>query len=130
MSVIIVVIQAAVWITLGYGFYLLWMNGQKNSPLTPAARAHNLSRTLGALHDLWLIIGFGLVVLMLLAVLIPALESNASIPTSCVTSPSEDSAVQAIDDSTAMICAQTPPTSPPDEQHSNSDYLLLEISSA
>ena len=128
MPVIMVVVQAAVWTTLGCGLYLLWMNGRETSSLATFSRAYNLNRVLGALRDLWAMIGLALILLLLLAVIIPLLEMNASIPTSCITLPPQGAAVSAVADSTAMICAQTPPTNPTDPPHSGPDYSSLGIS--
>lgn len=128
MPVIIFVVQAAVWTTLGCGLYLLWMNGRETSSLATFSRAYNLSRVMGALRDLWSIIGLALILLLLLAVIIPLLEIDATIPTSCITPPAQGSVVTTLSDSTAMICAQTPSATPSDEQHTGPDYSFLAIS--
>lgn len=128
MSVIIVVVHAVVWTTLGGGLYLLWMNGHETSPLATFARTYNTSRIVGALQDLWMIIGIAVIILILLSMLVPLLEINASIPTSCITPSLQGSAARTMGDSTAMICAPTPQDNPPNEQHAGPDYLLRETS--
>ncbi len=127
MSVIIFVVHAAVWTTVGSGLYLLWMSGQETSPFASAARAYDLSRVMGALRDLWLIIGIALIILLVLATLIPLLETNAGVSTSCVTPSPQDSSVDPATDSTAMICAAAPQPTPTEDPHAGPDYSFFEI---
>ena len=121
MSVIILIVHAAIWTTLGCGLYLLWMNGKDTSSLASFARAYHLSQIVDALQGLWLIVGIGLIVLVLMSVLFPTLPANASAPPSCPTPSAQVAVANATATPTPTICAPTPTAIPTAEQHLGPD---------